>query len=65
MFNVVHFPYFTIYMKSYNVLIVKAELNTASVPLNPTPTSAYLIAIKSLAPSPTIPTLALPSPKTL
>lgn len=52
-------------MKSYNVLIVKAELNTASVPLNPTPTSAYLIAIKSLAPSPTIPTLALPSPKTL
>lgn len=57
--DVVHFPYFIISISFYILLIVNEELRTASVEHSPTPTSAYLIAIKSLAPSPTIPTLPL------
>ena len=38
-------------------LTAKQELNTASLLLIPIPRSAYFRAIKSLAPSPTMPTL--------
>jgi len=43
--------------------MAKEELYIASLELMPIPTSAYLIAIRSLAPSPTMPTLKLQSPK--
>lgn len=40
-------------------MIAKLAAKDESVSLIPIPTSAYLIAIKSLAPSPHIPTLSL------
>ena len=39
--------------------MAKLALNTASLELIPIPTCAYFIAIRSFAPSPTIPTLKL------
>lgn len=44
-------------------LIAKLALQTASAPAIPMPTSAYLIAMRSLAPSPTMPTLNPHYPK--
>lgn len=64
-FKVVHLPYLIISTILYRLSTLNDDPITASLTLIPTPISDYFMAIKSFAPSPTIPILLRPYPNIL